>query len=282
MPYRLLAIFAHPDDEAGTGGTLAHYIANGAAVTLACATRGEVGEISDPALATPEALGEVREAELRAACAHLGIQDLRFLGYRDSGMVDTPPNDDPRSLHQADPNKVVAQLVGLIREVRPHAIITFEPSGGYGHPDHLAVHRGVVAAFDPAGDPDVFPEAGLAWQTPRLFYDVLPRSFLQQMRDLLQVYGLDTAAFDIFDFNEPDVWAEQVTHLLDVSDYVTAKRNAFFSHRTQFGPDHPLLRLPAEAIDSLFSQEYFIQARPPLPPQSPPLADLLAGLGQEP
>jgi LmbE family N-acetylglucosaminyl deacetylase len=147
MPYRLLVIFAHPDDEGGTSGTLAYYIARGAAVTLACATRGEVGEISDPILATPETLGEVREAELRAACAHLGIEDVRFLGYRDSGMVDTPPNNDPRSLHQAPLDSVVAQLVGLIRDVRPHAIITFEPAGGYGHPDHLAVHRGKRRAF---------------------------------------------------------------------------------------------------------------------------------------
>jgi LmbE family N-acetylglucosaminyl deacetylase/tetratricopeptide (TPR) repeat protein len=278
MPYRLLAIFAHPDDEGGTSGTLAHYVANGAAVTLACATRGEVGEISDPALATPETLGAVREAELRAACAHLGITDVRFLGYRDSGMVDTPPNDDPRSLHQADPNKVVAQLVGLIREVRPHVIITFDPSGGYGHPDHLAIHRGVVAAVDPAGDPNAFPEAGPSWQTLHLFYDVLPRSFLKQMRDLMEAHGMDTATFDIFDFDEPDLWAEQVTHVLDVSDHVVAKRKAFFSHRTQFGAEHPLLRLPAEAIDRLFSQEYFIQVRPPLPPQSPPLTDLLADL----
>jgi LmbE family N-acetylglucosaminyl deacetylase len=251
-------------------------------VTLACATRGEVGEISDPALATPETLGEVREAELRAACAYLGIADVRFLGYRDSGMVDTPPNGDPRSLHQADLDHVVAQLVGLIREVRPHVIITFDPSGGYGHPDHLAIHRGVVAAIEPAGDPHTFAEAGLAWQTPRFFYNVLPRSFLKEVRDLMQAHGLDTAGMDIFNFDEPDVWAEQVTHVLDVSDHVVAKRNAFFSHRTQFGPDHPLMRLPAEAIDVLFSREYFIQVRPLLPPQAPPLTDLLAGLSGQP
>lgn len=278
MSYRLLAIFAHPDDEGGAGGTLARYLADGAAVTLACATRGEVGEISDPSFATPETLGQVREAELRAACAHLGIEDVRFLGYRDSGMAGTPPNDDPRSLHQADPDKVVAELVGLIREVRPHVVITFDPSGAYGHPDHLAVHRGVMAAIEPAGDPDAFPEAGPPWQTARLFYDVLPRAFLKQMRALMAQQGLDTAAFDIFNMDEPDVWGEQVTHVLDVSDYVEAKRKAFFSHRTQFGPEHPFLKLPAEAIDSLFRYEYFIQARPSVPPQNPPLTDLLAGL----
>jgi LmbE family N-acetylglucosaminyl deacetylase len=278
MSYRLLAIFAHPDDEGGTGGTLARYVDSGAAVTLACATRGEVGEISDPALATPETLAEVRQAELLAACAHLGVEDVRFLGYRDSGMVDTPPNEDPRSLHQAPLEQVVAQLVGLIRDVRPHAIITFDPTGGYGHPDHLAVHRGVLAAFDPAGDPQAFPEAGPAWQTPRLFYSILPRSFILEMRDQMQLQGMDTSTFDIFVNEQPDVWSEQVTHVLPVHEYSERKRNAFFSHRTQFGADNILLKIPPDALEKLFGLEYFVQVRPPLPPQTPPRNDLLAGL----
>lgn len=281
MSYRLLAIFAHPDDEGGTGGTLAHYVASGAAVTLVCATRGEVGEISDPTFATPETLGEVREAELRAACAALGIQDLRFMGYRDSGMVDTPPNDDPRSLHQAPLDEVVAQLVYLIREIRPHAIITFDPTGGYGHPDHLAIHRAVVTAFDPAGDPNAFPEAGPPWQTPRLFYNVLPRSIFREMRDLMEKHGLDTAGMDMFDLDQPDEWGEQITHLYDATEHALAKRTAFFSHRTQFGPDNPLMKLPAEAMDTLFNRECFVQVRPPLPADTPIQSDLLAGLDED-
>lgn len=97
---RILAVYGHPDDEGQVTGTLAHFIANGAVATLVCATRGEVGEISDPALATQETLWYTRELELRAAMAQIGLADVRFLPFRDSGMVGTPENDDSRSLHQ--------------------------------------------------------------------------------------------------------------------------------------------------------------------------------------
>ena len=161
---RILAAYGHPDDEGQVTGTLAAFIARGAKVTLVCATRGEVGEISDPALATPDTLGYVRELELRAAMAQIGLSDVRLLPYRDSGMAGTPENDDPRSLHQQPAEAVVAQLVAVIRELRPHAVFTWDPSGGYGHPDHVAVHKHMVAAFDAAGDAAQFPEAGAAWR----------------------------------------------------------------------------------------------------------------------
>ena len=101
MSRTLLALFAHPDDEAfGTGGTIARYASDGTCVTLVCTTRGEVGEIAEGTGATPETLGEVREGELRCAAETMGISELIFLGYRDSGMVDTPENADPPRLHQ--------------------------------------------------------------------------------------------------------------------------------------------------------------------------------------
>ncbi len=124
---RLLATFAHPDDEGfGTGGTLAHYAAAGGQAGLVCATRGEVGEISDPDLATPETLPEVREAELRCAGQKLGLSELTFLGYRDSGMAGTPENEDLRAFANAPAAEVVARLVGLIRRWRPQVIVTFD------------------------------------------------------------------------------------------------------------------------------------------------------------
>src|ERR671932_2725290 len=127
QPRSLLALFAHPDDEAfGSGGTLARYAAEGVAVALVCATRGEVGEIADPALATPETLGDVREAELRCAARALGVGELLFLGYRDSGMAGTPTNEDPRALARAPAEEVVARLVGIIRRLRPQVLVTFD------------------------------------------------------------------------------------------------------------------------------------------------------------
>jgi N-acetyl-1-D-myo-inositol-2-amino-2-deoxy-alpha-D-glucopyranoside deacetylase len=128
----LMAVFAHPDDEAfGIGGTLARYGADAAVrVVLVCATRGEAGEISDPKLATPEQLGEVREQELRCACQKLQVDDVYFLGYRDSGMAGTPENEAPGALATADPDEVVGKIVAHIRRERPDVMVTFDETGG--------------------------------------------------------------------------------------------------------------------------------------------------------
>ena len=110
-------------------------------VGLICATRGEVGEISDPSLATPEDLGCVREQEFRAACKALGVKELFILGYRDSGMAETLENQHPQALCQASPNEVVGRIVEIIRRLKPHVMLTFDQNGGYGHPDHIFIHR---------------------------------------------------------------------------------------------------------------------------------------------
>ena len=143
---KVLAAFAHPDDEGfGPGGTLAMLAAAGSAVTLVCATNGDVGEISDPALATPETLGQVRQQELRDAMAVTGVRDVRFLGYRDSGMEGTDDNNNPSSLYQASGDEVVGALVEIMREVRPNVVITHDPSGGLRPPGP----RDRVPAHDP-------------------------------------------------------------------------------------------------------------------------------------
>src|SRR5512136_1013163 len=155
----LMAVFAHPDDETfGVGGTLARYGADPEVrVVLVCATRGEAGEISDPQLSTAEHLGEVREQELRCACQKLGVDDLFFLGYRDSGMAGTPENQDPRALAMADEGEAVGKIVAHIRRERPEVVVTFDERGGYGHPDHMAIHRFAKAAFAAAADPAMYP-----------------------------------------------------------------------------------------------------------------------------
>ena len=131
----LLAVLAHPDDETfACGGTLAKYAAQGVRVALVCATRGEVGEISNPSLATPETLGQVREEELRAACRALGVEDLFILGYRDSGMDGTLDNRHPQALCQADLHEVAGRTVAIIRQLRPQVVLTFDPNGGLRSP----------------------------------------------------------------------------------------------------------------------------------------------------
>src|SRR5438874_5056925 len=142
----LLVALAHPDDESLISGTIARY-ASRMPVTMLCATRGEVGEIAPGTGATRETLGAVREQELRDACGLLGVDDVRFLAYRDSGMQGTPENEDPRSFARADAERVAGEILGVMEQVRPKVVVTWDETGGYGHPDHMAMHRHVSAAF---------------------------------------------------------------------------------------------------------------------------------------
>jgi len=278
MKKTLLAIFAHPDDEAfGTGGTLAHYAAEGADIVLVCATRGEAGEIADENLATPEILGQVREDELRCAASALGITEVFFLGYRDSGMAGTPENEDPRAFVNAPAEEVVAQLVGIIRRARPDVIVTFEPNGGYGHPDHIAAHHHTIAAFHAAADPARYPEQGEAWQASKLFYTTIPRSFFLTMRDQLEAMGEDTSAFARFE-EAGAGWPDDQIHVtLDVAEEIQAKWTALNCHRTQFGPDNLFRRLPEKVTRQIMSREHFALAWPN-PEPGLQLADLFAAL----
>jgi N-acetyl-1-D-myo-inositol-2-amino-2-deoxy-alpha-D-glucopyranoside deacetylase len=154
---RLLLVHAHPDDESiATGATMARYAAQGAHVALVTCTLGELGEIIPAGLAhlaadRDDRLGEYRIGELAAACAALGVTDHRFLGgagrWRDSGMMGTPGNDAPGSFWRADPGAAAAALMTVIDEVRPQVMVTYDASGGYGHPDHIQAHRVARRAF---------------------------------------------------------------------------------------------------------------------------------------
>jgi LmbE family N-acetylglucosaminyl deacetylase len=275
---RLLAVFAHPDDEAfGTGGTLAHYAAAGVQVTLVCATRGEVGEIADPAYASAETLGWIREQELQCAAETMGVGRLILLGYRDSGMAGTAENEDCRAFINAPEGEVVVRLVAIMRQIQPHVVLTFEPNGGYGHPDHIAVHRHMVRAFQLASDPAIYPELGPAWQADRLFYTAIPHSFFVRMREGMVSLGMDTTELDRRMSAMPGWPDEKVNVTLDVANTVEAKWDALHCHRTQFGPGNLFRQLPEETVRALMSQEYFALAWPePEPGQR--LSGLFEGL----
>ena len=261
----VLAGFAHPDDKGfGSGGTLALLVSRGARVTLVCATNGDVGEISDPALATPETLAQVRQEELRRALKITGVLDLRFLNYRDSGMAGTADNNHPNSLHQAAPEQVIGQLVDIIREARPQVVITHDPSGGYGHPDHQAVCRHTTRAFSLAGDPTAYRQqlaAGQqAWAPKYLYYVCFPRSNFRHMWQQMLNLGITPpfASRDIESLGTPD---EMVT-TLDVSRYVDTKIASLNCHQTQIDPNGPLARLPKETMREYMSTEYYTLVRP--------------------
>jgi LmbE family N-acetylglucosaminyl deacetylase len=257
----ILAIFAHPDDELTNGGTLARYAAQGVRVVLACATRGEAGEISEPHLARRETLGAVRTMELHAAARALGITDVRFLGFHDSGMAGMPENDDPRSLNRADPGEVVRRVVALIREVRPAVVITHDPTGGYGHPDHIALCRFVTAAFTAAGDDSYAPEVGAGWQPTRLFYGVMTRSFFDQVNAAYAEAG-EAGPFSGPEMAHLGYADDAITVMLDVSPELRAKRAGFAAHRTQFGPQSPLWRMAEARWQAMLGREHFVLACP--------------------
>ncbi len=257
---------------------MALHAAQGADVTLVCATRGEVGEISDPALATRDTLPQVREAELRCACNALGVNEPIFLNYRDSGMAGTDENNDPSAFANAPAEEVVPRLVGIIRQQRPQVVITFDPSGGYGHPDHIAIHHHTMAAFHAAGDAAQYPEQGAAWQPKRLLYAVLPHSLFSRMRELMVEAGMDTTDFDKFaehgDIGWPD---DDIQIVVDVNGTVETKWAALHCHRTQFGEDNTFRKVSEEDNKQMMSREYFVQAWPE-PPADLRLDGIFAGL----
>lgn len=269
-----LAVFAHPDDEtAACGGALAMLAARGYRTILVCATRGELGEISDPELATRESLPQVREAELRAAASALGISEVRFLDYRDSGMAGSAGNRDPRAFINQPAERVVERLAALMEDLRPEIVITFDPAGGYGHPDHIAIHRHTTAAFRR------LLEKPVGWRPAGLYYSVFPRSMAERMMEEIRSSGQGTEAMTgMLELAVPD---DQVDLWLDVGPVVERKLEAFRAHRTQFGPESPLGRAVASgAAADFFGRECFTQAWPPAA-EGNPLQDALGG-GREP
>jgi LmbE family N-acetylglucosaminyl deacetylase len=268
MSSSLLAIFAHPDDETVCSGTLAMAVARGWRVIFACATRGEAGQISDAALATAETLGKVREQEMVAACGELGIEDVRFLGYFDSGMAGSPENELKSSFTQEKADVIIRQLVALIRAVRPNIVITFEPQGVYGHPDHIAISRYTTEAYDLAGNKATHPDLGLVWLPKRLYYAAFSIDWLNRVFERLQARQLMMSGFEAmrihFKENSEKV-TPQITHEMDVSAFLQAKIDSLSCHRTQLTPNSFFSYYVTPVMSDLMGREYFIQARPAVP-----------------
>ena len=249
---RLLFVHAHPDDESiGTGATMARYAAEGVHVALVTCTLGEQGEIIPPGLAALAAgpggqLGGYRIGELSAACRALGVSDHRFLGgpgrWRDSGMIGTAENDDPRAFWQADTEEAALALAAIIREVRPQVMVTYDDNGFYGHPDHIQAHRVSWRAFQLAADPCVpLGDAGPAapWQVSKFYASTTPESFLDEEVEILRAERLPdgfTAPTSVADLVY-GVADDQVTTEIDASDYLDVKLAAMRAHATQISVD---------------------------------------------
>ena len=240
----MLLVHAHPDDETiGSGATMAKYAADGALVTLVTCTRGEEGEIlldehHHRAADHDDTLGEHREIELANAMRVLGITDHRYLGhagkYRDSGMMGTPDNDDPACFWRADLLEASADLVAVIREVRPQVLVTYDDFGGYGHPDHIQAHRVAMYACLLAAAPSFKPELGGPWEIAKVYWSAFPKSYLREGIEALKAAG-DTSDFVTMDPDDLPFAVEDdvVTTVVHAEEFGEHKMNAMREHATQ-------------------------------------------------
>jgi N-acetyl-1-D-myo-inositol-2-amino-2-deoxy-alpha-D-glucopyranoside deacetylase len=244
--HRLLMIFAHPDDESfGFAGTMLALADAGVKMSLIVATRGEEGEILVPGLATKENLGEVREGELRAAMEIVGIDDIHFLGFRDSGMAGTPPNHDPRAFVNQDVNKVAATIADSIAELRPTIILTYGPDGIYAHPDHIMVNTVAWPAVLKAGEDG-------RWKTPNLYFSAAPK---ERMRRMAELPNGPFASMDPDLVASLGMPASEITTWIDTTPFADRKREMLMAHRTQVGEEGPFNQLPPEMRRIWFSVE---------------------------
>ncbi len=268
-PLTFMAVHAHPDDEVfDTGGTLARLAAEGIRTVLVTATLGEAGEVVDSGLDQVarkelyQKLHEVRLEELKASAEILHVNEVHILGYRDSGIAGSEHNKHPASFCRAPLDEAVKRLVALIRQSKPQVIATYDRKGGYGHPDHIQVHRITLIAFEAAGDPRLYPELGLdAWQPEKLYYMAIPRSILQRAALEMERLGIDGP------WNVPHLGTDEelITTRIDVRDYVEDKLNAFRAHKTQIVPSAYMFTLPEEKRNDMLGYEWYILARSTLP-----------------
>ncbi|EPH40578.1 N-acetyl-1-D-myo-inositol-2-amino-2-deoxy-alpha-D-glucopyranoside deacetylase [Streptomyces aurantiacus] len=266
---RLLLVHAHPDDESiNNGATMAKYAAEGARVTVVTCTLGEEGEVIPPSLAhltadRENALGAHRIGELAAAMKELGVADHRFLGgtgrYRDSGMMGLEQNHRSGAFWAADVDEAAAHLVEVIREVRPQVLVTYDPDGGYGHPDHIQAHRVAMRAADLAAEPAFRADLGEPHTVAKVYWNRAPRSVVEErFRWLAGVLGESpfTAAATVADV--PGVTDdERVTAEIDGRDFGAAKAAAMRAHATQIEVSGPLFALSNGLAQPIFDVEYY-------------------------
>ncbi len=275
----ILAVLAHPDDESfGMGGTLALYAARGVDVHLVCATRGEVGEVAPELLKGFQSIAELRESELRCAAGILGLKGVHFLDYRDFGMPGSPDNHHPKALAAQPLDDVAANVVCYIRALKPQVVLTFDPIGGYRHPDHIAIQRATVRAFEQAANPAFAPNS-LPVHTPeRLYFHIFPKGFLKFGVTILPLLGRDPHKFGTNGDIDMAAIAEVEfpTHArINVRSVLQKKEAAGACHASQGGG-----RMGGNLVSIIMRMfngtEVFMRAWPPIEPGTRVSKDLFA------
>jgi N-acetyl-1-D-myo-inositol-2-amino-2-deoxy-alpha-D-glucopyranoside deacetylase len=263
----LLFVHAHPDDETiVTGATMAKYAAEGCEVTLITCTAGEEGEVLVPDLAHLAAgqndeLGPERKVELANAMAELGVTDFEFLGgfgtYRDSGMIGTEPNTNPKSFWQADLLDAANHVVKVIRDRRPQVLVTYDEFGGYGHPDHIQAHRVAMYAAALAAAPSYLPEIPI-WSIPKIYWIASPRERARAQFAQLMEMGIDIG-MDLDEISAMPYFCddELVTTAIDGSAHADKKAAALRAHKTQIDMESGFLAAIGQLGNQATGLEHF-------------------------
>jgi mycothiol S-conjugate amidase len=280
---RLMAVHAHPDDESSKGAaTMARYVAEGVEVMVVTCTGGERGDVLNPALQNnPEVLRDIadfRRHEMARAVAILGVRHA-WLGFVDSGLPEGDPLPPlPEGCFALEPlETAAAPLVRLVREFRPHVMTTYDENGGYPHPDHIMCHRVSVEAFEAAGDPDRYPDAGEAWRPSKLYYDsTFTREKIEAFHHAIVAKGLESP-FGAWLENWDEGRVNRVTTKVDCGAYFPVRDAALIAHATQIDPDGNWFVISAEEQAQVWPTEDFILARSAIE-TSTPEDDLFAGL----
>jgi len=281
MTKTLLAVLAHPDDESfGLGGTLALYARKGCDVYYVCATRGEAGSVDEQHLRGFKDIAEMRTAELKCAASHLGLKDVFFLGYRDSGMSGSEDNQHPNAQINHSVDEVAGRVVKYIRELKPDIVLTFDPIGGYKHPDHIHIHNAAKLAFEKSDDASFHPESGSPFKPLALYYQVFPRWFIKAATRLMPLFGKDPTKFgsngdinlkEFSDFDFP------VHVRLNIREVVEIKDQAGACHASQGGgqTQRGLMKL----VSLIFGEnEDYMRAYPPVDGKMKIKHDLFDGI----
>ena len=267
MTKTLLAVLAHPDDESfGLGGTLALYSSKGYDVYYVCATRGEAGTVDEEHLKGFKDTAEMRTAELMKAAQALGLKEVFFLGYRDSGMPGTEPNQHPDAQINAPIDEVAGRVVKYIRDLKPEVVLTFDPIGGYKHPDHIHIHKATMLAFENSDNASFHPQAGNPFKPLALYYQVFPKGLLKAAVRLMPLFGKDPTKFG----RNGDINIKELADVsfpihvrLNVQSVSEAKRKASEAHASQGGMQ---MRRGLMGFITRFlgEKEDYMQAYPPV------------------
>ncbi|HET9050520.1 MAG TPA: PIG-L family deacetylase [Candidatus Dormibacteraeota bacterium] len=279
---RLMSVHAHADDESITmGRTLAVLAARGVGLCNVCCTDGELASIvatDMPEETTRPRLGAIRREELRGACAALGVERVEFLGYHDSGMAGSATARRAEAFAMQPVGDAAERICALVRDFRPHVVVTYDAYGGYGHPDHIQTHRATLVAVEAAHHGAVFPGAGPPWRVSKLYYTAFPKSTLQRMIDLALAAGMphpfDGRGVDELEFATPD---ELATTTVDAGAGVAAQRAALRAHHSQIDESFGLLTVPEEVLRDVFGAEHYQLAMSRVPVELPE-TDLFAGV----